>query len=67
MHELEISLSRFSKTFWGSFETTMNNILHKQVPLKKRYVLEIIIIIIIIICPVFFLQNAKYYMPLERF
>ena len=67
MHELEISLSRFSKTFWGSLETTMDNILQKQVPSKKRYVLEIIIIIIIIICPVFFLQNAKYYMPLERF
>ena len=66
MHELEISLSRFSKTFWGSLETTMDNILQKQVPSKKRYVLEIIIIIIII-CPVFFLQNAKYYMPLERF
>ena len=44
MHELEINLSRFSKTFWGSFEVTMDSILQKQVPLKKRYVLEKVLI-----------------------
>ena len=44
MHELEITLSRFSRNFWGSFEITMRSILQEEAPLKRKYAREILLV-----------------------
>ena len=38
MHELESPLARFSQISFGSFKRTVDNILQKHAPIKKRYV-----------------------------
>ena len=38
MHELESTLSSFSQISFGTLKNTVNNILQKHVPIKKRYV-----------------------------
>ena len=38
MHELESTFSRFSQISFGTFKSTLDNILHKHAPIKKRYV-----------------------------
>ena len=38
MHELESALARFSQISFGTFKSTVNNILQKHAPLKKGYV-----------------------------
>ena len=38
MHELESSLSRFSQISFQTFKSTVDNILQKHAPIKKRYV-----------------------------
>ena len=38
MHELESALARFSQISFGTFKSTVDNILQKHAPIKKRYV-----------------------------
>ena len=38
MHELESALTRFSQISFGTFKSTVDNILQKHAPIKKRYV-----------------------------
>ena len=38
MHELESALSTFSQISFGTFKSTVDNILQKYAPIKKRYV-----------------------------
>ena len=38
MHEIESALSRFSQISFGTFKNTVDNILQKHAPIKKRYV-----------------------------
>ena len=38
MHELESTFSRFSQISFGTFKSTLDNILQKHAPIKKRYV-----------------------------
>ena len=38
MHELENALSRFSQISFGTFKSTVDNILQKHAPIKKRCV-----------------------------
>ena len=38
MHELESALARFSQISFGIFKSTVDNILQKHAPIKKRYV-----------------------------
>ena len=38
MHELENALLRFSQISFGTFKSTVDNILQKHAPIKKRYV-----------------------------
>ena len=38
MHELESALSRFCQISLGTFKSTVDNILQKHAPIKKRYV-----------------------------
>ena len=38
MHEIERALSRFSQISFGTFKNTVDNILQKHAPIKKRYV-----------------------------
>ena len=38
MHELESALARFSQVSFGTFKSTVDNILQKHAPIKKRYV-----------------------------
>ena len=38
MHELESALARFSQIPFGTFKSTVNNLLQKHAPIKKRYV-----------------------------
>ena len=38
MHKLESALSRFSQISFGIFKSTVDNILQKHAPIKKRYV-----------------------------
>ena len=38
MHELESALSRFSQISFGTFKSTVDNLLQKHAPIKKRYV-----------------------------
>ena len=38
MDELEIALTRFSQTSFGTFRSTVDNKLQKHAPRKKRYV-----------------------------
>ena len=40
MNELESALARFSQILFGTFESTVDNILQKHAPIKKRYVRE---------------------------
>ena len=40
MHELESAWSRCSQISFGSFKSTVNNILQKRALIKKRYVTE---------------------------
>ena len=40
MHELESALSRFSQISFGAFKSTVDNILQKHAPIKKRYLRE---------------------------
>ena len=37
MHELESTFSRFSQISFGTFKSTLDNILDKHAPIKKRY------------------------------
>ena len=37
MHELESALSRFSQISFGTFKSTVDDILQKHAPIKKRY------------------------------
>ena len=37
MHELESALARFSQISFGTFKSTVDNILQKHAPIKKRY------------------------------
>ena len=37
MHELESTFSRFSQISFGTFRSTLDNILEKHAPIKKRY------------------------------
>ena len=37
MHELESTFSRFSQISFGTFKSTLDNILEKHAPIKKRY------------------------------
>ena len=37
MHELERTSSRFSQISFGTFKSTLDNILEKHAPIKKRY------------------------------
>ena len=37
MHELESALSNFSQISFGTFKSTIANILQKHAPMKKRY------------------------------
>ena len=39
MHELESTLSSFSQVLFGTFKSTVDNMLQKHVPIKKRYAL----------------------------
>ena len=38
MHELESALSSFSQISFGTFKSTVDKILQKHAPIKKRYV-----------------------------
>ena len=38
MHELESALARFSQISFGTFKSTVDYILQKHAPIKKRYV-----------------------------
>ena len=38
MHKLESALSRFSQISFRIFKSTVDNILQKHAPIKKRYV-----------------------------
>ena len=38
MHKLESTLSCFSQILFGAFKSTVDNILQKHAPIKKRYV-----------------------------
>ena len=38
MHKLESALSRFSQISFGTFKGTVDNILRKHAPIKKRHV-----------------------------
>ena len=38
MYEIESALSRFSQISFGTFKNTVDNILQKHAPIKKRYV-----------------------------
>ena len=38
MHELESALARFSQISFGTFKTTVGNIIQKHAPIKKTYV-----------------------------
>ena len=38
MHEIQSALSRFSQISFGTFKNTVDNILQKHAPIKKRYV-----------------------------
>ena len=38
MNKLESALARFSQTLVGTFKSTVDNILQKHAPIKKRYV-----------------------------
>ena len=38
MHEFERALARFSQISFGTFKSTVDNILQKHAPIKKRYV-----------------------------
>ena len=38
MHELESALTRFSQISFGTFKSTVDNILQKHAPIKMRYV-----------------------------
>ena len=38
MHELESTLARFSQISFGTSKSTVDNILQKHAPIKKRYV-----------------------------
>ena len=38
MHKLESTLSCFSQISFGAFKSTVDNILQKHAPIKKRYV-----------------------------
>ena len=38
MHELESALASFSQISFGTFKSTVDNILQKHAPIKKRYV-----------------------------
>ena len=38
MHELESALSSFSQMSFGTFKSTVDKILQKHAPIKKRYV-----------------------------
>ena len=38
MHELESALARFYQILFGTFKSTVDNILQKHAPTKKRYV-----------------------------
>ena len=40
MHELETALARFSQISFGTFKYTVDYILQKHAPIKKRYVGE---------------------------
>ena len=40
MNKLESALARFSQTLVGTFKSTVDNILQKHAPIKKRYVQE---------------------------
>ena len=37
MHQLEIALSRFSQISFRTFKSTVDDILQKHAPIKKRY------------------------------
>ena len=39
MHELESALARFSQISFGTFKSTVDNILQKHALIKKRYIL----------------------------
>ena len=38
MHELESALARFSQISFGTFKSTVDNILQKHAPIKKGYI-----------------------------
>ena len=40
MREIERNLSRFSEILFGTLKSTVDNILQKRAPIKKRYVQE---------------------------